>query len=154
MEGRVKRDVEGQKEQAWLSGEGEVGLISQQCSLMGTEKGLHLLCPFCCLANRFCCFLYSPQKTDRDSGRVLLRDKPQSSPCPIFLHPSLRRGIRSHMFKITTRLHPQTRLGLSRSECMGRKKSRFLFELKVFNIQAILLCMSFLETKGSWKISK
>lgn len=25
-----KEDVEGQKEQAWLSGEGEVGLISQQ----------------------------------------------------------------------------------------------------------------------------
>ena len=105
-------------------------------------------------ANRFCCFLYSPQKTDKDSGRVLLRDKLRSSPYPTFLHPSLRRGIRSRMFKITTRLHPQTHLGLLRSECMGRKRSRFLFELKVFNIQATLPCMSVLETKGSWETRK
>ena len=80
----------------------------------------------------------------------------QTTVIPMPHLPTLQpqRGIRSHMFKITTRLHPQTRLGLSRSECMGRKKSRFLFELKVFNIQATLLCMSFLETKGSWKITK
>ena len=143
-----EEDVEGQKEQAWLSREGEVGLISQQCSLMGTKKGLHLLCPFCCLGKQILLLFIFPTE-DKDSGRVLLRDKPWSS-----LHPSLRRGIRSHMLKITTRLHPQTSLGLSRSECMGRKNSRFLFELNVFKIQATLLCMSFLETKGSWKIRK
>lgn len=154
MEGRVKRDVEGQKEQAWLSGEGEVGLISQQCSLMGTEKGLHLLCPFCCLGKQILLLFIFPTE-DRQRLRYGPAQR-QTTVIPMPHLPTLQpqRGIRSHMFKITTRLHPQTRLGLSRSECMGRKKSRFLFELKVFNIQATLLCMSFLETKGSWKITK
>lgn len=144
-----KEDVEGQKEQVWLSGEGEMGNGSHFSAVFsdGYKKGPSSALPILLLGQILLLFIFPTE--DKDSGRVLLRDKPWSS-----LHPSLRRGIRSHMFKITTRLHPQTSLGLSRSECMGRKNSRFLFELKVFKIQATLLCMSFLETKGSWKIRK
>lgn len=79
----------------------------------------------------------------------------------IYLPPSRtpasnKQGIGSHKVKITAGFYKCAGLGLRRLACMRKRKQGFAFFIQErgYNLQATLTWVSFLDTKGKWKIRK